>query len=140
MVEDSKDLRRLFAKFLVGDGCWTWTASKATKGYGHIKWEGRLQPAHRVVYRVFIGPIPEGLTLDHLCRNRACVNPAHLEPVTIVENIARRPFKTHCKRGHAFDEENTYHFGPDKKWRLCRACVRLKYAERDSRLPSGSGL
>lgn len=71
------------------DGCWEWLRAKAGGGYGRVCINGRLLQAHRVVYEQFVGPIPAGLHLDHLCRNPGCVNPAHLEPVTCVENIRR---------------------------------------------------
>ena len=94
--------------------CLTWTASKTATGYGRIRWQRETRYAHRVAYEVLVGPIPEGLTIDHLCRNRACVNVDHLEPVTQGENALRGtgPFainaaKTRCKRGHEFTEENT---------------------------------
>lgn len=101
--------------------------------YGEIYASRFLGPgskrAHRVSYETFVGPIPAGLTLDHLCRNTLCINPAHLEPVTIKENVlrgdgptARNARKTHCDRGHAFDETNT---GPNANGgRSCRACKR----------------
>ena len=111
--------------------CWLWIAGLQTDGYGIFrikkpKW--RWAVAHRWSYENFRGAIPFGLTLDHLCRVRLCVNPQHLEPVTNRENIlrgigvtAKNARKTHCKRGHSFDEENIYH-RPGKNGRACRMC------------------
>lgn len=103
--------------------CWTWQAT-IRDGYGRIHRDGRSLNAHRWYYEQEHGPIPEGLQLDHLCRNRACVNPSHLEPVTQTTNIQRgfasRPKKTHCKRGHEFTPENTI-IGSDGA-RRCRKC------------------
>ena len=93
-------------------GCWLWTASQTSKGYGQIKRmdQRKPMPAHRAVWLAVVGPIPDGLTLDHLCRVRLCVNPDHLEPVTNRENILRgesmsaiHARKTHCPRGHPYD-------------------------------------
>lgn len=110
-------------------GCWEWTAYRGVYGYGHF---GTYRPrrtriAHRVSYEVLKGAIPEGLQLDHLCRNPSCVNPDHLEPVTPAVNTYRssavtaiNKAKTHCINGHAFDEANTYH--PPHGGRRCRAC------------------
>ena len=117
--------------------CWLWKAAK-TSGYGVVQFDGRVQRAHRVVYQILIGPIPKGLELDHLCRNRACVNPAHLEPVTGAENIARGESKsalhsrqTHCKRGHPFTPENTYlRKRAHKTERFCRECSRIRDRRR----------
>lgn len=106
--------------------CWPWTKYVAPNGYGRA---GRNQQAHRWVYEKIIGPIPEGLTLDHLCRNRSCVNPWHMEPVTMRENTLRgatipavNARKTHCIHGHAFDADNTLVL-PDGS-RSCRTCTR----------------
>ena len=74
---------------LSGDGCWLWTKSIDYGGYGRIGQRGVNARAHRVSYEHFVGPIPDGLSLDHLCRNRRCVNPDHLEPVTGSENTRR---------------------------------------------------
>ena len=95
-------------------GCWLWTASRMGLGYGVFYRKGQSRMAHRGAYELFIGPIPEGLELDHLCRVHHCVNPDHLEPVTHRENNMRGirgtgPLRqTHCRRGHPFDEVNTY--------------------------------
>lgn len=112
-------------------GCLLWTGNIHPKyGYGRLCVDRVVKLAHRVAYEAFVGPIPEGLTLDHLCRVRRCVNPAHLEPVTLAENKARgmsfaavNARKTRCSQGHEFTPENTY---VDTKtgWRQCATCVR----------------
>lgn len=105
--------------------CWLWKGS-LNQGYGQFAFRKKIVRAHRFAYELLVGPIPDRLTLDHLCRVRACVNPDHLEPVTDRENIlrgtglsARNAARTHCKRGHLFDEANTYNNG---RRRRCRAC------------------
>lgn len=111
--------------------CWWWTATLSTGGYGQF-WDGsRLIQAHRWSYEFFIGPILDGLQLDHLCRVRNCVNPSHLEPVTQKENLARGESpsargarKTHCPHGHEYAGYNL-HISP-RGGRLCRACNRAR--------------
>lgn len=106
-------------------GCWQWTG--LIDRYGYAK-SSRNARGHRVAFEALSGPIPEGLQLDHLCRNRACVNPAHLEPVTQAENARRSAaaVKTHCVNGHPYTPENTYlrPAGADGGRRDCRACIR----------------
>jgi hypothetical protein len=119
-----------------GDGCWFWTSALDAGGYP-ILWigGGRSVRAHRFAYGLIVGPIPDGLTLDHLCRVRHCVNPSHLEPCTAGENAKRSPNAPYnvkaasdrCARSHLFDEQNTaLHNGR----RECRACAALKARER----------
>lgn len=112
------------------EGCWPWEGHLSS-GYGRIKFPQYRSPfmAHRVAYELERGPIPYGLVLDHLCRNKACVNPDHLEPVSNEENIDRGEWfpimnarKTHCKHGHEFTPENTYMVRGVE--RQCRTCVR----------------
>lgn len=115
---------------LMPDGCWQWTGSLVQKGYGQIKQDSKGLRAHRVMYEWMIGPIPDGLHLNHKCRNRGCVNPDHLETVTISENTlhhesqanaAKNLRKTHCIRGHEFTLLNTYWY-PGRNKRACRIC------------------
>ena len=104
--------------------CWIWTLRRNGHGYGLAE-PKRL--AHRLYYEHYVGPIPKGLTIDHLCRVRNCVNPDHMEPVTQSENCRRgnlaRPPRTHCINGHPLDEANTYR-PPNEDRRVCRICVR----------------
>jgi HNH endonuclease len=116
-------------------GCINWNAYRNPRGgYGRFKRHGKLEVAHRVAYELAGGTIPADLTLDHLCRNTRCVNPLHLEPVTVAENIRRgtqgwqQRATTHCPRGHAYDETNTY-MNP-RGQRLCRTCGRDRMRER----------
>lgn len=119
------------------NGCWEWQAFVSRFGYGWFRFKGRMRVAHRFAYEDIHGSIPEGLTLDHLCRNRKYVNPAHLEPVTLSVNILRgispsalNLRKTHCLRGHAFTKENTY-IHPSNGGRHCRACHSWEFHHPD---------
>lgn len=121
---------RFFAKVkTTASGCWEWQGWCNPGGYGQFCPAGRQRVmAHRFSYELFVGQIPAELQLDHLCRNPACVNPEHLEPVTAKENMRRsRPFRLweKCSRGHEFTPENTW-YGKDGR-RLCRACDRDRH-------------
>jgi hypothetical protein len=117
-------------RFVVVGDCWLWNRY-LTKGYGHASVPGRRthQLAHRAVWELLVGPIPDGLELDHLCRVRSCVNPDHLEPVTPLENTRRAPRSriTHCIHGHQYTEANTYR---SPRGRICRTCQRVQWTRR----------
>lgn len=122
------------------DTCWIWKGRIQSGGYGIVRFEGRDQYAHRVVFEIESGKIPEGLQIDHLCRNRRCVNPSHLEPVTQKENIlrgtgvsARNAAKTHCVRGHEYTIENSY-LRPDGGGKQCRICIKARTESKKRKL------
>jgi len=111
-------------------GCWVWTRCTTPEGYGRVKWLGRTEGIHRVVYTLLVAPIPDGLTIDHVkdrgCTSSACCWPAHLEPVTAAENSARVTVNCYrerdrCGNDHEYTPENTYVW---RGWRQCRACKR----------------
>lgn len=129
-----EELERFWAKVQIApSGCWNWLAAKS-KGYGKFWCHGWLQRAHRVAFQHWVGRIPGALQLDHLCRNRDCVNPTHMEIVSNRENVlrgightAKNARKTHCLRGHEFTAENTYRRGA---MRNCRACSRQRHRKK----------
>jgi hypothetical protein len=125
---------RFWSKVRRTETCWEWTAGKKPAGYGAFADGYTTVLAHRFAYELLVGPIPEGLHIDHLCRNRACVNPAHMEPVSTAENTRRgmaggayQLSVTHCPQGHSYDGDNTYVF-PDGR-RGCRSCMRASNRE-----------
>ena len=121
---------RIIKRFVVKtESCWLWTGKK-DYGYGRVGMNGVSYRAHRLIYETIKGPIPEGMVIDHLCRNHSCVNPDHLEPVTARENCVRgisppseNSRKTHCKQGHPLSGENLYEYTyKGKLWRSCKTC------------------
>jgi hypothetical protein len=119
------------------NGCWLWAGYVNERGYARLTYRGKIYRAHRFSYEAFVGEIPEGLVLDHLCRERSCVNPEHLEAVTNKENIlrgvgpsAKNAKKTHCPRGHE------YAYTDKTGSRVCRECERIR--ER-GRVPRNRG-
>lgn len=126
---------RLLEKITVVDSCWIFTGAIATSGYGRIGYKSRVLQAHRVSYEVHKGEIPSGLHIDHLCGNRKCVNPDHLEAVTQQENNLRASAKRwqnsdSCLRGHKWTEQTT--LWQKGKFRSCRICnnARLRAKRR----------
>jgi hypothetical protein len=132
------DACRFMSKVEVGPHCWTWQATLDRHGYGTFYFAGRNQSAHRVAHEMFRDPIPDGLHIDHLCRNRACVNPAHLDAVEQRINTLRGDAPTaaawregRCKNGHPRTPENTY--VRNERARQCRVCMAISRAKREGR-------
>jgi isocitrate/isopropylmalate dehydrogenase len=131
---NEKDEQRFWNKVALPNeqGCMEWMANIQPNGYGSFQLYGSKRLAHRLSYELRVGPIPEGLHIDHLCRNRACIRPDHLEAVTLRENLNRGIHfgrqKTHCKSGHEFTEGNTYITKQGK--RQCRTCAANRAAAR----------
>lgn len=138
---DPRLLARIWAKTRRNKetGCWEWSGKISDRGYGYVQIGRSSRRAHRVAYEVLVGEIPEGLTLDHLCRVRNCINPTHLEPVTAAENSRRsipNPNRGHgshrqreyCYQGHPWDENNTI-LRPDGA-RRCRSCQQASKRRR----------
>lgn len=113
--------------------CWQWLAGLTAQRYGGFHpTKGTFVLAHRYAYELTVGPIPAGLVVDHLCRNRACVNPDHLEPVSNEENLRRgagyalrNGMRNECRNGHEYTPENTY-VDPTKGTVRCRKCARIR--------------
>lgn len=132
--------QRFWAKVDKSGECWLWTGARDWNGYGQTAIGHVNLRAHRVAYELERGPIPDGLTLDHLCRNPPCVNPSHLEPVTSGENTMRgdtpasvNAAKTHCPSGHPLSGDNLFSVS-GRRNRRCRECHRIQTREGLRRL------
>jgi hypothetical protein len=122
--------------------CWLWSAATTGAGYGAVWMDGRLRLAHKVAWEDENGPVPDGMELDHECRNTRCVRPSHLEPVTHQVNVQRgragerQSSKTRCSKGHELTPANTYVYPATAKRaarRECRACRKAYMADHHSR-------
>lgn len=119
-------------------GCWVWQGSVDSHGYGRVKYSGKTWYAHRVCYALARGSISSDLQIDHLCRNTLCVNPEHLEPVTLRENWRRglspnavAHATNRCKRGHELTPDNVYRSATRPNSRLCRTCQLEWHRQRN---------
>ena len=120
---------RIATKFVVLDnGCWQWTAATNANGYGRFRVGGKGSPlrvAHRVMWELLVGPVPNDCQLDHLCRNRGCVNPSHLEPVSASENTRRSFSQDVCRNGHP--RTNVYEGRGRRECKECRRAASAKH-------------
>lgn len=120
---------RLARRIAPASGCWIWTGARQSRGYGCTSIAGKRALVHRVAYQALVGPIPDDLQIDHLCRVKACCNPAHLEPVTGLVNRQRAAaLVTECRHGHPFTPENTYR--TPRGARECRTCRSAQFVRR----------
>ena len=131
---------RFWPKVHKTESCWLWTGC-TVEGYGRFNLNGEAVPAHLMAYRELVGPIPAGLQIDHLCRNRGCVNPEHMEPVTSRVNVLRGEAfsaikfrQTHCIHGHAFSPANTRINGTRRRCRACSNARRKAYRQRNVKI------
>lgn len=134
MPRSTKPIRDRLTKSMVIDqnGCWVWQLKKHN-GYGKVTYLGRTHRAHRLMWQCDRGEIADGLVLNHKCRNRACINPDHLEPITNKENIlagicaaAINAKKTHCSRGHILAGRNVFYIGSRRGCAICKLMWKIE--------------
>jgi len=143
MTLAQKDRDRFWKKVrLRQHGCWEWQASVRKDGYGRFAINSKPELSHRIAYYLVSGPMPRELEIDHLCRNRLCVNPSHMELVSKRVNILRgechaanNKRKTHCKSGHELTELNIYTVSLPK--RKCKFCARARSARKYEKMKNG---
>jgi hypothetical protein len=130
---------RFFVTLIGRDACWEWPGMRDPCGYSRIGIDGKYVSGHRFAYELLVGEIPEGLEIDHLCRNRACVNPMHMEVVSHAENMARtkKGYGDLCPYGHVLEGENVYHRKDPGRAHsgslICRKCVARRAREYKAR-------
>ena len=125
----TEQLARFMAKVRQGEGCWEWIGYLHPSGYGYVNIDGQPSTAHRRLYEHVNGPVDRGMHVDHLCRNRACVRPDHLEAVTPHENSLRGMIATRssCAAGHPYDENTYRHPNGDRRCRACKQGYDARY-------------
>lgn len=132
----TNDEARFWSRVSMGATCWTWSGSRTTGGYGNLRWRGGYAYAHRLAWELKNGPIPDGMVIDHLCRNRACCRPEHLQPVEHVTNVRRGlsgyGLRSECKRGHDVADPANVRIDA-AGYRQCRKCDAIRTEAKNLR-------
>jgi len=136
ITRNNDQVREVLKKRSVKDknsNCWNWLGSRSANKYGCIHFRGRTQKTHRVSYILFVGEIPKDLTIDHICRNTLCINPAHLRPMSLIDNImagngicVKNKNKTHCVNGHDITNGYVWKRKIGNPVRVCRKCLNIR--------------
>lgn len=131
MVKHMIDIDSRLENYVANENdCWLWQGYTTSGGYGIISWKGTPVGVHRLMYELYVEPIPKGLEIDHLCSEPSCMNPKHMEPVTHAENQLRRAKRiTHCVHEHEYTKENTAYYTKHSKGKRCRICDNLRSQE-----------